>query len=291
MSRTGKLHGRDKKALIGLPAMISRNAILKLLLIPLRLKIALSYQYRPLKNMLFWLFSSNEHTNFTYDLHELNKVHLACFVSLVTNVPLEQTRQFIEELETDETLRAQIKKATLENGRAFLSDQEARYGRRLGWYALVRARKPKVVIETGVDKGLGSCVIAAALLKNREEGFQGEMYGIDINPNAGCLLREPYSRAGTLLYGDSIEWLNKLSVHIDLFINDSDHSPEHEMREYQAIQDKLSEDAIIVGDNSHCTDRLYQFALQTGREFLFFREQPKDHWYPGAGIGVAFKQR
>jgi hypothetical protein len=25
------------------------------------------------------------------------------------------------------------------------------------------------------------------------------------------------------------------------------------------------------------------------RAFLFFREQPQDHWYPGAGIGIAYR--
>ena len=39
------------------------------------------------------------------------------------------------------------------------------YGRRLGWYALVRALKPRTVVETGADKGLGSCVLAALRLR------------------------------------------------------------------------------------------------------------------------------
>jgi hypothetical protein len=24
------------------------------------------------------------------------------------------------------------------------------------------------------------------------------------------------------------------------------------------------------------------------RNFLFFKEEPEEHWYPGAGIGIAF---
>jgi hypothetical protein len=32
------------------------------------------------------------------------------------------------------------------------------------------------------------------------------------------------------------------------------------------------------------------FALETNRQFLFFREEPAGHWYGGAGIGVAFRQ-
>jgi hypothetical protein len=52
---------------------------------------------------------------------------------------------------------------------------------------------------------------------------------------------------------------------------------------------KLARDGVVIGDNAHCTTELLEFAEKTGRRFLFFREEPKDHWYPGAGIGAAFK--
>ena len=78
------------------------------------------------------------------------------------------------------------------------------YGRRIGWYAFVRILKPKLIIETGVDHGVGSCVLTSALLRNKQEGFQGSYLGTDINKQAGKLLKEPYSSVGKILYGDSI---------------------------------------------------------------------------------------
>jgi hypothetical protein len=74
---------------------------------------------------------------------------------------------------------------------------------------------------------------------------------------------------------------------VDLFINDSDHSADYERAEYDVIANKLSPLATIVGDNAHATDCLREFARKTGRKFLFFAEQPKDHWYPGGGIEIA----
>jgi hypothetical protein len=32
----------------------------------------------------------------------------------------------------------------------------------------------------------------------------------------------------------------------------------------------LSENAIALGDNSHCTDKLLEFSLETNRHFVFF---------------------
>ena len=126
------------------------------------------------------------------------------------------------------------------------------------------------MVETGVDKGLGSCVLAAALLRNRSEGYPGFYFGTDINPSAGWLFQGKYKDIGQIFYGDSIESLQRFEGAIDLFINDSDHSAEYEQREYACIQSKLSARSVLLGDNAHVTDALYNFALDTGRRFLFF---------------------
>jgi hypothetical protein len=96
---------------------------------------------------------------------------------------------------------------------------------------------------------------------------------------------------GEILYGDSIESLKQFDKVIDLFINDSDHSAEYEANEYKIVATKLAENAIILGDNSHCTDKLFEFSLKTGRQFIFFQEKPFKHWYPGGGIGIAFRRK
>jgi hypothetical protein len=101
------------------------------------------------------------------------------------------------------------------------------------------------------------------------------------------LLTEPYNKVGSILYGDSIQSLRSIR-EIDIFINDSDHSADYERREYETIAPKLPLGGLILGDNSHCTNALAAFSEILGRQFIFFREQPKDHWHPGAGIGISF---
>lgn len=137
----------------------------------------------------------------------------------------------------------------------------------------------------------GKCSPLRALLRNREEGYEGTYYGTDINPEAGFLHGGRYNEAGTIVYGDSIESLNKINDPINLFVNDSNHSVEYEARVYIAVKDKLAADAVIIGDNAHCNDKLLDCAKAAGRKFLFHRETPLDHWYPGDGIGFAFPQR
>lgn len=255
-----------------------------------RFRLPAPYVWQTLKSATGWIVRSRETTNYTYDLSHRNLAHLAAFVAATAKVPLEEARGYIDEIGADRALAEHVVRRTRESGAAFKSDLVARFGRRAGWYAYVRALKPRVVVETGVDKGLGACVLAAAILRNRADGHEGRYYGTDIDPRAGYLFSGPYQEAGKILYGDSIESLRSLDETIDVFINDSDHSAEYEGREYETVEGKLSPRAFLIGDNSHVTDKLMEFAERTGRRFLYFREDNDGFWYPGSGLGVAYTE-
>lgn len=235
-----------------------------------------------------WLMHSRETTNFTYDLSPLNKAYLASVVADATGASHDEAARYITELESDEALTQHILTTAPTRSDQRGVDRRVYFGRRLGWYAIARIIKPKTIVETGVDKGLGSCVLTAALAKNAAEGHPGRYYGLDINPKAGYLLAGPLAQFGEIRYGDALQSLRALDAAIDLFINDSDHSADYESEEYRTIEPRLAPGAFVLGDNAHYTDRLLRFAQATGRDFLFFRETPVEHWYPGAGIGIAF---
>tara|TARA_B100000941_G_C28448094_1_gene523497 strand:+ start:29 stop:751 length:723 start_codon:yes stop_codon:yes gene_type:complete len=236
-----------------------------------------------------WAWGDNELSNFYYELTEMNKEYLADLISLVTGKSTDEIYGYFSELLNDEDLYNHLSKS-LKNISEYGKEIKFAYGRRIGWYAFVRILKPKLVIETGVDHGVGACVLTSALLRNKQEGFKGSYLGTDININAGKLLEEPYSSIGEIIYGDSINSLMKIKDSIDIFINDSDHSSEYEFQEYLTIEERMSPNSIILGDNSHVTRCLSKFSKRTNRNFLFFKEVPKNHWYPGGGIGISFKK-
>ncbi len=273
---------------------LRHSVLYRIYRMPRRFRIAMNYYTAPLKTLAAWTVRSREGGNFTYDLTPDNKGYLASFVSAVAGCSYSEAEKYIAEADNDMELRDHVRRQTLRSEWRSDADLDGHFGRRLGWYAFVRAHKPRVVIETGVDKGLGACLLCSALMRNASEGSPGRYIGTDIDPNAGYLLTKPYSDFGEILYGDSLESLDRLvreGEKIDLFINDSDHSADYEAREYRKIESGLSERAIILGDNSHHTAELWNHAKATGRSFLFFREQPLNHWYPGSGIGIAFRPR
>jgi predicted O-methyltransferase YrrM len=253
-----------------------------------RARVALGYYRSPLSNLLTWIFKSRETSNFTYDLQDLNKRYLAALIAQVVGTASSVIMAYFEEIETDAGLKRHISEATTRSDRAFMADTDVRFARRIGWYAFARALKPRIIVETGVDKGLGSCVLTAALARNAQEGHGGEYFGLDINPSAGYLLSDPYANYGRILHGDAIESLRKIDSGIDLYISDSDHSADYEALEYKAVAGKLSPRAIILSDNAHVTDKLLEFSLATNRHFLYFQEKPSNHWYPGGSIGISY---
>jgi predicted O-methyltransferase YrrM len=247
------------------------------------------YGRRLLKPYLSILRTGEFH-NFTYALTPASLRYLAATIAVVTGRPLDEIVAYIQEPIDDEALLGHIAQAITSRHRSGASQSVPMpFGRRLGWYAIARVLKPKIVVETGVERGHGSVLLCSALMRNASEGHPGRYYGTDIDPNAGFLLSGRYKEFGEILYGDSIDSLKSLRGPIDLFINDSEHSVDYEAAEYQVVRDKLAPSAIVLGDNAHVSDNLAIFAAETGRKFLFFKEVPSRHWYPGAGIGIAFR--
>ena len=104
-------------------------------------------------------------------------------------------------------------------------------------YLLVRAFRPRTVVETGVLYGASSAHLLAALAANGE----GQLYSIDLprgptDPPADCLIPEALTKRWTLVEGDSRKELPVLLQRltaIDLFHHDSLHTFEHMTWEYQ----------------------------------------------------------
>ena len=265
--------------------------VLKKILIIRRIKdglYATKYFNKKYFEILRWVINSKEDTNYTYDLTDQNLKELYKLLESIFNINYSQIEKYSNELLNNETLKTYLSTKIKSSNFKNFADKEIKYSRRIGWYIIARIIKPKLIIETGVDKGMGSVILAEAIIKNKLEGYKGEYLGTDINPDAGYLFDDIYSENGKILYGDSIESLKTIDKKIDLFINDSDHSSIYEGKEYKTILNKLSANSVILGDNSHKTDELLKFSIQQNRKFVLFRERPKNHWYPGAGIGISY---
>lgn len=251
--------------------------------LPLRAAGVLKYDARLVGKSLDWLVHDRETTNFTYELSKLNRDQLCWFVSVVTGAAIGDTRGWLREVEEDTELLGTLRRRLATNPTRRVCADSPRLARRAGWYMIIRALQPDNVVETGTHLGLGTSVIAAALLRNGH----GRVTTIDIDADSGYLIDEPYSTVIERRVGSSVDVLATLS-DVDLFLHDSLHTYDYESQELTAVAPNLSADAIVLSDNAHDSAALSDWAERTGRRYLFFREQPATHWWPGDGIGVAW---
>ncbi len=116
-------------------------------------------------------------------------------------------------------------------------------------YYLVRALRPRIVVETGVCYGASSSYILEALAAN---GY-GELYSIDLGnakdePPSDFFVPRRLHRRWHLCIGDSRHLLPPLLRRlraIDLFHHDSLHTYEHMMWEYETAFPCLSPRGVL----------------------------------------------
>ena len=148
-------------------------------------------------------------------------------------------------------------------------------------YAVVRATKPHVIVETGVASGISSAHILRALAANGA----GMLYSIDL-PNvqqgsvlpegrtSGWIVPDSLRRRWKLHIGDSRELLPKLLGtldHVDLFLHDGDHSYENMLLEFELALPKLAHGGMLMSDDIHLHSAWDDFCgkhgLRPGRAF------------------------
>lgn len=233
---------------------------------------------------LAWVVRSRETTNFNYELKPLNRLHLAWWVAEATGERVDVVLGLFDELDSDEQLRQHIRSTTATSEFRRVSDADVRYGRRLGWYALVRLLSPTHVVETGIDKGLGTCVLAAALMRN---GI-GRVTAIDREAEAGWLVTGAYAAQVDLVIGDAARVISDCTTPIDLLVHDVHYTAEQERSEYEAALPRLGHHPAILNDNAHGHAVLPELAMELGWHFSLFREVSAGHWYPGAAMALAW---
>ena len=162
-----------------------------------------------------------------------------------------------------------------------------------GWpellYVLVRLKRPKIVVETGVFDGISSAVILQALEDNQE----GKLISIDlpatsIIPESTHRMKETTLPVGCepgwaipdylrgrhdLILGDSQEILPNLLKEnslIDIFLHDSLHTFEHQWFEYETVWPHLSDGGLLLSDDVLWTSAFHQFSKKVKRPYRVY---------------------
>lgn len=257
--------------------------------IPFKIYHGFKYYSPKIFSVVKWSFKSRELGTFTYALTHNNVEYLLQSVSIITSLPYEKVAAYYDELNRDAELKSYVIGKTGQSEYRYIKDRRCDFGSRMAYYCIIRAMKPGIVVENGVELGYTAVVLCAALLKNLEEGYPGKYYGFDFDPEAGLLINdERFKDIAHIIEGESLNSLSVFEHPIDFYFSDGERSLDYETREFELLKIKMSKTGILVSNKLHLSNAASRFAIETGKKLIYFREDPLDHWFPGSHIGFVF---
>lgn len=230
---------------------------------------------------LRYLLWDPEVESYSYDI--ANDDELCAFGAAHFGITQEAVRGYLEEARTDPELTARLSRQVRWR---FDVKHRLPVGNRLLWYVTARATKPTLIVETGIYEGLGSLVLLRALDRNAEEGANGRLISVDVDPTSGFLVAPRLRDRWTKLTGFSNQELERAigpAERVGLLLQDTPHTEENQRWEFDfALRHAAARLVLIEGSGGYCPT-MGELAGRLGIELLHFREQPRGHFYPAPG--------
>ena len=132
-------------------------------------------------------------------------------------------------------------------------------------YALTRAQRPAVVVESGGFVGLSTAFILKALAD--EELASARLYSIESSDNCeqGVLVPDELRAQFVPLHGKVEDLVrgDQLPSKIDMFLHDSSHRYRHMRWEFRQFWQRLGEGGLLVSHDVHMTAAFAEFVAAT----------------------------
>jgi predicted O-methyltransferase YrrM len=162
-------------------------------------------------------------------------------------------------------------------------------GNRLAWYVMVRARKPRLVVETGIYLGLGSLALLRAIERNAQEGNPGELMSFDTLRSAGTMVREPMRRHWRRIVGSTHdELLPALSGRrVDMLFQDTPHTEENQRFEFGTALAHAGPQLLLLDSSGGHAGTLRALCSEQGGTYHEIAMRSRRHIDPGGAITFA----
>ena len=157
--------------------------------------------------------------------------------------------------------------ASLEQGVKTIEEAQKRTGATIGYpgwgliYHLMLSHldrsREEIIIETGTNHGCTTIILAQALI---DSGCDGKVITVELEPDNVEIARRNFDNAGVssridVRCGNSKEVLPEIIEEIDslrMVFLDASHLFDDVMFEFESVLPKLTDDALVVLDNTYC---------------------------------------
>jgi hypothetical protein len=224
----------------------------------------------------------------TYDVDNLDE--LADFLAAELGADRERVLGYLREPETDPVFNEEWARRMRFR---FDVKHRAQLANRLIWWGIVRTLRPRLVVECGIFNGVGSLVLLRALERNRAEGSPGELISIDSDPTMGWAVPPALQEHWTTVEGFTSDVLEETisGREVGMLIHDTPHTYENQVLEFSAALRHPAERLVLIDSSGGQTPALEEICEREEGRYRYFRERPKNHFYPGNGSGIGIFDR
>jgi Methyltransferase domain len=236
-----------------------------------------------LRTKLAFVLWDPEIESYSYELED--EVAFVRELADVFGEPRARLRRFAEETRQDPELNERLAR---HNRWRFDVKRRPPLGHRLAWYLAVRARRPAVVVETGIYRGLGSLVLLRALERNRQEGFPGELISFDIHPAAGDLVRPELRRGWRRWIGSTQDLLPAAleGMQVEMLFQDTPHTEANQSLEFGTALEHAGERLLLIDGSGGEAPTLRRLTSEYGGWYSRVRAPSRDHVYRGSNVAL-----
>jgi len=237
----------------------------------------------PGRNLAYVLWDP-ELESHTYDVANLDE--LADFLAAEFDVDRQRALAYLQEPESDPVFNEDWHRRM--RFRFDVKRRRVELANRLIWWGLVRTLRPRFVVECGMFNGVGSLVLLRALERNREEGSPGELLSIDSDVTMGWAVPPELHGDWTKVQGFTSDVLEGAleGRQVDMLIHDTPHTYENQVAEFSAALKHPAELMVLIDSSGGRTPALEEQCAEHAGRYRYFRERPKEHFYPGNGSGI-----
>jgi hypothetical protein len=242
-----------------------------------------------LRTRLGYVLFSPEVGDYTYEL--ANEDELVALLADAIGHPVEELAAYAAETKGNARLEAALSRRV---HKRWDMKRRVSFGRNMGWYVLVRALKPRLVVETGIKHGVGSLALLLALERNAADGDEGRLISFDIDPASGWIVPEDLRSRWTIVLEPTEEGLEPVLERegpADIFVHDTPPDYDREVTELDIALPRMRAPWVILSGNGANTPALPELAEKHGLRYLHFQPRAADHWYDSLGLGVAVPGR
>ncbi len=217
--------------------MIKSLQNLKYLFIPLkRIYFLFFLVFKNLFRGINWLFSSKEHTNFSFKLNNSQIQTVSYIVSRfygISEDSIIKDISYLQSLKIENNFKDFLKTIDL--------DFSPKWDYRIIPYSLVKNQKIHSIFEFGIDQGRIGYLLND--IKSKDESFDFKYTGVENNPRKGILLKDSKFKNIEVVFRNLEEYL--LEIPGDILKDSLIISSTHEINSEKFLFDYLNSNKIF----------------------------------------------